>query len=51
MCDLVKGDIVMLFCHRRIAGQLLDCDSGFLASVCNVNVSDEVLPGSSLLLR
>ena len=32
VCDLVRGDVMVLFCHRRITGQLLDRGSGFLAA-------------------
>ena len=51
MCDLLRDDVVVLFCHCRIAGQLLDHGPGFLAAVFHVGVFDEVLPGSSSLLR
>ena len=51
MCDLVRGDVVVLFCRRRITGQLLYHGPGFLAAVCHVDVFDEVLPGSLSLLR
>ena len=29
VCDLVRGDVVVLFCHCRLAGQLLDRGPGF----------------------
>ena len=30
VCDLVRGNFVVLFCHYRIAGQLLDHGPCFL---------------------
>ena len=51
MCNLVRGDIVVLFYCRKNTGQLLDIGPGFLAAVCHVDDFDEVLPGSLSLLR
>ena len=51
VCDLVRGVIMVLFCRRRIAGQILDRGLGFLAAVRHVDVFDEVLPGSLSFLR
>ena len=51
VCNIVRDDFVVLFYHRRVAKQLLDCGPGFLAAVCHVGVLDEVLPGASSFLK